>query len=400
MHVGAPSAAAFAPSVYQEPLFRLVAADGSPFPPLPTAVDWDGVARQARLHRLEPLLYAALRDEDCLPSDIEAEWREAYLTTALRNAVALRALDAVVARLADAGIPVIVLKGAALAQTVYGNVALRPMHDLDVLVHPAHAARALQALASLGFRRLWDEPRHGAEAAYESHTSLINSAEMGVILELHWGLIDSPYYQSRLRTDWFWATARPLRAGQSQPLILGASAQILYLCAHLLLHHSGAPDGHLLWLNDIAACVSHDGDAIDWDAILAQAQRDDLVIALQRTLPRIATEFGAPVPPAALTRLAALRPTRAERRIVARLTLAHRPVGQRFWDDLTTFSDWPRRIGFATANLFPSQAYMRWRYGIAHPALTPLYYPYRWWLGLRSLTEPSAPPVSDAEEAR
>lgn len=381
-------------------MLRLITAGGSPYPTLPADVDWDAVARQARLHRLEPLLYAALRDEDCLPDDVEAEWREAYLTTALRNAVILHALDTVAAQLGEAGIPVIVLKGAALAQTVYGNVALRPMHDLDLLVRPAHAARALQVLASLGYRRLWDEPRRGAEAAYECHTSLISAAEWGVIVELHWGLIDSPYYQSHLRTDWLWATARSLRPGQPQPLILGASAQILYLCAHLMLHHSGAPDGHLLWLNDIATCISHDRETIDWDALLAQAQRDDLVIALQRTLPHVATEFGAPVPPSVLARLAALRPTRAEGRVVARLTLARRSVGQRFWDDLTAFSDWPRRIGFAAANLFPSRAYMRWRYGVAHPVLTPLYYPYRWWLGLRSLTEPSAQPVSDSEEAR
>jgi len=36
--------------------------------------------------------------------------------------------------LKDRGVEVIVLKGAALAETVWKNIALRPMADMDLLV--------------------------------------------------------------------------------------------------------------------------------------------------------------------------------------------------------------------------------------------------------------------------
>ena len=47
-------------------------------------------------------------------------------------------------------------------------------------------------------------------------------------------------------------------------------------------------------------------------------------------------------------------------------------------------SRWSERLGYAWTHLFPSAAYMRQRYDIPHPLLLPLYYPYRWFRGLRS----------------
>jgi len=59
-------------------------------------------------------------------------------------------------------------------------------------------------------------------------------------------------------------------------------------------------------------------------------------------------------------------------------------VANRFWADLRGITGWGARLGFTAANLFPSPAYMRRRYEISRSVWTPLYYPYRWLLGLRS----------------
>jgi len=60
-----------------------------------------------------------------------------------------------------------------------------------------------------------------------------------------------------------------------------------------------------------------------------------------------------------------------------------RATGRRFWSDLRAIPGWRQRLRFARTHLLPSAAYMRRRYGIAHPLLLPLYYPYRWLRGLR-----------------
>ena len=62
-----------------------------------------------------------------------------------------------------------------------------------------------------------------------------------------------------------------------------------------------------------------------------------------------------------------------------------RSSGQRFLTDVATIAGWRQRLRYARTNLFPSAAYMRTRYEIRHRLLVPLYYPYRWWRGLRGL---------------
>jgi Uncharacterised nucleotidyltransferase len=52
--------------------------------------------------------------------------------------------------LADAGVPAILVKGAALGITVYPTPAARPMKDVDLLIRPADRDRATAALAAAG----------------------------------------------------------------------------------------------------------------------------------------------------------------------------------------------------------------------------------------------------------
>ena len=162
--------------------------------------------------------------------------------------------------------------------------------------------------------------------------------------------------------------------------ILVPELQLLHLCGHLVLHHEG---DELLWLNDVAEFVARYRDRLDWDVVLAEAQALDLVLALQRTLTVGAATLAAPVPSLILERIRALRPSRAEVAVVRRLTDRDRSMAARLWLDLTTMGSWAERVAFARTRLFPSTAYMKARYGVSHPVLVALAYPYRWLIGLR-----------------
>ncbi len=62
-----------------------------------------------------------------------------------------RELAQVVRACNDAGVPVILLKGAHLAEAVYGNIALRPMVDVDLLVKQADLMRVHDILIGQGY---------------------------------------------------------------------------------------------------------------------------------------------------------------------------------------------------------------------------------------------------------
>lgn len=62
----------------------------------------------------------------------------------------LIAIDAVMGLLDEAGIDGVVLKGTALLLSVYENMSLRPIADVDVLVRPDRHADALAVFAAIG----------------------------------------------------------------------------------------------------------------------------------------------------------------------------------------------------------------------------------------------------------
>jgi hypothetical protein len=63
-------------------------------------------------------------------------------------------LEVVLAALTEAGLLTILLKGAALAYTLYPDPALRPMSDLDLLIHPQDLKQAVQVIQSMGYRKM------------------------------------------------------------------------------------------------------------------------------------------------------------------------------------------------------------------------------------------------------
>jgi len=337
--------------------------------------DWEVVGAVTRAQALGPLLYVALRDEPALPAAYGAELRDAFYANAARETWFLQALEGILGALGAAGLPAMLLKGAALAVTVYGGQPLRPMGDVDLLLRQEDAAAALAVLRGLGYERVQVEVRPDADLDYRHHAQLRRTEEPLPLVELHWTLVHSSYYRQRLGMDWFWQAALPVTVGAARAAVMRPAAQVLYLCAHLLLHHRG---DELLWQHDIAAAIGHYGPRMDWDDLLDGAQRSELVLPLQRVLPALVEEWGVAVPADVLPRLAALRASRGEERVFAALTARGRPEALRFWDDLRGLPGWRPRLRFLAETLFPMPAHMQQRYGIRHRLLLPLYYPYHW----------------------
>lgn len=345
-------------------------------------LDWDALCQVACAEGVAPLLYHIARAQDLLPPSVKQDLRPVYYYNAGRNLRFLHRLEDVVSHLTAEGVPVILLKGAALAETVYRNASVRPMVDLDLLVRKEDVPTALRVLSALGYEPAQAEFRAGYLFTYNNEIVLVEIGEVKAPIEIHWSLFAPRYYQHAVPMDWFWQTALPVRIGNASAWMLGPEAQVLHLCGHLLLHHGSEKRLRLLWLHDVAEVIAFYQEQIDWNQVLARAQAYDLVLSLQEILTRVGDEWHAPIPPDVLEQLRALRPSRDEERSFAWLTTVDRPA-QRFWTDLASVSGWGPRLRFVWYNLFPSAGYMQRRYCIPHRFLVPLYYPYRWFLGLR-----------------
>lgn len=87
-------------------------------------------------------------------------------------------------------IPYRLLKGVALAHSIYPDPSCRSYGDADILVMPERIPSAIHAVESIGGRRLLPEPRPGYDVRFAKDIPLILD---GVAIDLHRTLVGGPY---------------------------------------------------------------------------------------------------------------------------------------------------------------------------------------------------------------
>ncbi len=302
--------------------------------------------------------------------------------TAITNAVYFNHLNQVLAALSEHKIATVLLKGAHLAKSIYPHPALRPMSDLDILVREQDFDRALHLVNELGYHQYLPEVLPNFNQHLSHHAHLKKSGDIGVILELHWILVASPAFRHAASMDWFWENIEPNLAWKStnpstpQGFIfnLNPTANLLYLTAHQILQH-GAGQTSLRWLLDLHRLVQQKGDAIDWQALAAQAAIFRWESALKEGLQLVRLTFSTPVPGGFLESLA------VESGDFDRLVKSKsKQSSSRILSEgkIIRSLKWPGRIRLVLALVFPGPAYMRWRYRPKPIWIWPLLYFYRW----------------------
>lgn len=269
--------------------------------------DWDGFLHLINRHRVAGLARAALSSAAVeLPSTVAADLAKRSQNIArqnLRFAVETmrlqRTLDA-------AAIPVLVLKGVALAQLAYGSIDTKHARDIDLLVPADRAEAALQLLQRDGYelvapaRRLSERQRRSL-VRYGREAELVHR-DRKQRLELQWRAADNPHLLSGV-------DART--AAQSVTLAAGISVRTLatedlfaYLCVH------GARHGwsRLKWLADVNALIC--ADAADIEGLYRHAQRLGAGLCAAQALLLCQAHLALGLPPALSDAMSRNRRTR------------------------------------------------------------------------------------------
>jgi hypothetical protein len=201
---------------------------------------------------------------------------------------------------AAADLGLLVLKGAALAETIYDRPSRRPFGDLDVLLCPVDAPRAKIVLEALGYGvdpRVWNDllRQRDCQANFFKHT------ERGpVVVELHTDLINNPLFRGTvlIANESLWERARPACLAGTEAWVLGPEDQLLHLCLHLACHYFAAPQSH----RDIAqVCAMRE---IDWPLLVALARQARASAACFGGLFVASRLHGTPIPVSVLDTLA------------------------------------------------------------------------------------------------
>jgi hypothetical protein len=273
------------------------------------SVDWDALLAAARRQGLLPLLYERLGmlDGDRVPPAVMAHLRGAYVANLLRNQRLGTELAEVVEALQRDEIEAIVLKGGALAPTIYTDPAQRPMNDLDLLLRPEAMERAGAVLQSLGFRlsdlipaRMvafqkrfgggleWQRSRGGEVTRLDVQHHLVG--------------IDWCWAAFPIEADALWSAARPLALDGVRAWQLSAEDTLIHLCLHPALHGYASP---LIGYADIDRVITATEPVLSWSRLVQRAHRFRVKTLLYWSLQRAHRLFATPLPREAV---AALQP--------------------------------------------------------------------------------------------
>ena len=333
-------------------LLRLVGLPWSQAPcdgrDLARPCDWDYFLSLGARHRVAPVLHArlaALRQaqggpehgrraegalEDAVPERVREALAGYHATTLTRNVLLLSETESFCERLHRHGIPVMLLKGVALLpldrlgavsmvepQGVYPHPALRPMTDVDILIHKRDVPAARRILESeCGYRDAGIESPAG-ERVY-GRTTLHKPDAPGrlgrVLLEVHWDIVPLEYEWKGRRppTAEFWAGANEVRLGEAPAFAPNDADHLCYIAMHNCVHGFD----RLMGLMDVAYLYCRLRRSSSWDPLVRCATTYRCRVDLFLNLALAQGLFGVPCAPAALQELA---PAEWRARLLARL---------------------------------------------------------------------------------
>ena len=237
-------------------------------------------------------------------------FRKVSRFTWLKTQFLIRQAEPVLVALADAGIPAMTLKGAAVVHHTGGAVALRPMDDIDIAVPFASLHAAIDVLAATGFASQ-DPPRTAEEldamAGGLWSMGTVNAA--GAEIDLHWHVLQGSLHPDADRA--FWEAAVPADLGRTACLATSREDTLLHVVAHAARPEA---DPTLRWAGDVVALVRSAGpEGVAWDRVVDQARRHRLALPTADALEVIRRVVGLNVPTETITGLRRTRIPLAER---------------------------------------------------------------------------------------
>lgn len=293
----AGAAGDFWPTTVQEGILRaaLLPDGAETWQRLRPSVDVDLLPGE--LHRLLPLLARTLADAGVDDPDL-ARLRGVRQYTWYRNQRLFADAGAVVTTLTGRGLEPVLLRGAATVLRTHGDVGLRPMNDLDLMVRAEETEAVERNLRADGWRA---QPQSAARRSLESAVTYANAEARRIVV--HW----APSRNLPSSPPWWDAGPEAELAGTTIRM-LDPSSHLL----QVLVDGARALSGSTLrWVADATMLLR--SEQPDWPRLvdLAGALRVSTLVA--ETLEYLMDMFGADVDAPSLRVLRQAARTRRER---------------------------------------------------------------------------------------
>lgn len=228
-------------------------------------IDWGVVHRLAATHSLLPLLYRRLKGlaSGLVPVEILDSLKIFGVQNAVSNFRLLQRLQRMLTVLAEQGIPAVPVKGLVLAHQAYGDLSLRQLSDLDILlINPADLYPTYTTLCTAGYC--------AAEPIVPRMRQLANNMHFwdhDILFEIHWAMPEREYGCTLDGKSLASRMQQLSICGQTLPALSSEDTLLLHV-----LHGAKHQWNRLIWIAD-AAYLLRATPQLDWGELFAQVER-------------------------------------------------------------------------------------------------------------------------------
>lgn len=243
-------------------------------------LDWTYLTWVARWHRVMPLLYRSLSRvcPEAVPEAILDRLQHDFSSNTLHNVLLTKELLGLLHLFKTQRIAAVPFKGPVLAVSVYGDLALRQFGDLDILVHAQDVLRAKALLIDRGYQAVlsaesqWrDVELTGAQEAAHlrfAHAYVFVRTDGKAEVDLHW-TFTRRYFSFPLDLRDLQKRLEPVSLTDTVVSHFSPEDVMLILC----VHGSKSLWQRLQWICDVAELVGARGHEMDWQQMIARAER-------------------------------------------------------------------------------------------------------------------------------
>jgi putative nucleotidyltransferase-like protein len=260
-----------------------------------------------------------------------------------------RALLEVASEFQRLDVEFVVLKGPALAHTVYPDPSWRFFGDLDLLVRAKDWQRVCSILQKLGYRRDLPEPRAGFDERFGK--AAVFRRQGGIEVDLHRTLVLGPFG--------LWIEPEKLFEGTTELQLWDRMLRRLddtFLQLHACIHASlGWWPPLKLPVRDVAQ-VAHFGN-VDWHALGERSARWHLGAVVRDALQTASRTLGVGLPAEAESLITRV-PSRKEVRVLRNYVTDRRAQGGTALSTLGAIRGLRPKLAYIRALLFPDRAFL------------------------------------------
>ncbi|MFT5312553.1 MAG: hypothetical protein ACI9QD_000730 [Thermoproteota archaeon] len=251
--------------------------------------------------RLLPMLYHNMHQHGMsghVMNRLKGLYRKSWFEQKMLVHKALPYLQA----LQQEGMDFLLLKGLPLGIQYYKNIALRPMSDIDILIHHSQAQKGIDFFESRSWDRhlnTWNEDIH------YRHSMPFYKDKLEI--DLHWyGLVDN--CDENINRIW-WANSIPISVLDLEVKTLSPTDMLFHSIIHGMRWNK---EPAIRWIADAYKIIEAEPDAINWDLFVKKAKKLAFTQRLALGLTFLINEMKLDIPESVIAQLQSSKPTLIE----------------------------------------------------------------------------------------